>query len=44
LEGSLAVLEQGGAQLPLSDIEFANSALSFQVPLTSTVPLTLKRQ
>jgi hypothetical protein len=33
LGGSLAVLEQGGAQIPLSDVEFANGALSFKVPL-----------
>jgi hypothetical protein len=33
LEGSLAVLEQGGAQIPLSDIDFANGTLSFKVPL-----------
>jgi hypothetical protein len=33
LEGSLAVLEQGGAQIPLSDVDFATGALSFKVPL-----------
>ena len=33
LGGSLAVLEQGGAQIPLSDVDFANGTLSFKVPL-----------
>lgn len=33
LGGSLAVLEQGGAQIPLSDVDFANGRLSFKVPL-----------
>jgi hypothetical protein len=31
--GSLAVLEQGGTQIPLSDVDFANGTLSFKVPL-----------
>jgi hypothetical protein len=33
LAGSLAVLEQGAAQIPLSDIDFANGMLTFKVPL-----------
>jgi hypothetical protein len=32
LQGMWGVLEQGGAQIPLSDIEFANNALSFKGP------------
>ncbi len=33
LQGSLAVLEQGAVQIPLSDVDFANGTLSFKVPL-----------
>jgi hypothetical protein len=33
LEGSLAVPEQGGVQIALSDIDFANGSLSFKAPL-----------
>jgi hypothetical protein len=33
LQGSLAVLEQGATEVPLSDIEFANGTLAFKVPL-----------
>jgi len=32
LQGVLGVLEQGGAQIPMQDIEFADNALSFKGP------------
>jgi hypothetical protein len=32
LQGTLAVPEQGGVELPMSDIEFANDKLEFKIP------------
>ena len=32
LQGTLAVQEQGGNEVPVSDIEFANDKLSFKIP------------
>jgi hypothetical protein len=32
LQGSLTVAEQGGAELPMSDLEFANGKLAFKIP------------
>jgi hypothetical protein len=35
LQGTLAVPEQGGLALPMSDIEFADNKLSFKIPLVA---------
>jgi hypothetical protein len=35
LQGTLAVPEQGGFALPMSDIEFADNKLSFKIPLVA---------
>ncbi len=35
LQGTLAVPEQGGLALPMSDIEFADNKLSFKIPMVA---------